>query len=90
MGLKQKACMGSYGVPCPIHLHQWPNLLSRGINEPPLPPCPNHPLRSRADRGIQAQEVPSLAISQALEVAIPVNMTPFHLNVGDIKRVYKC
>ena len=36
-----------------------------------------------------AQEAPSLAVSQALEVAIPTHMTPLCLNVGGIKRVYK-
>ena len=39
-----------------------------------------------AEGGTQAQEAPSLAVSQALEVAIPTDMTPFHLNVGSIKR----
>ena len=32
--------------------------------------------------GVQAQEAPSLAIPQALEVNIPANMTPLHPNVG--------
>ena len=37
---------------------------------------------------IPGQETSSLTISQALEVAIPANMTPLCLHVGDIKRVY--
>ena len=43
-----------------------------------------------AEGGILAQKAPSLAVSQALEVAIPTHMAPLHLNVGCIKRVYKC
>ena len=35
-----------------------------------------------AEGGVQGQEAPSLAICQALEVAILTNMTPIHLNVG--------
>ena len=37
-----------------------------------------------------ALEAPSLATPEALEVAIPAHMTPLHLQLGDIKRVYKC
>ena len=37
-----------------------------------------------------APEVPSSASSQALEVSIPAHMTPLHLQLGGIKRVYKC
>ena len=48
------------------------------------------PSAPAAEGGILAQEAPSLVISQALEVAIPAHMTPLHLNVGGIKRVYKC
>ena len=33
--------------------------------------------------------VPSSAVSQSLDVAIPAHMTPLCLNVGGIKRVYK-
>ena len=33
---------------------------------------------------------PSLAAPEALEVAIPTHMTPLHLQLGGIKRVYKC
>ena len=40
-----------------------------------------------AEGDIQAQETPSLAVSQVLEVAIPTLMTPLHLTVGGIKRV---
>ena len=38
----------------------------------------------------QAQEAPSLAIPQALEVTILANMTPLHVNLGATKRVYSC
>ena len=38
-----------------------------------------------AEGGVLAQEVPSLAISQALEVAIPTHMAPLQLNVGASK-----
>ena len=37
-----------------------------------------------------ALEVPTSAVSQALEVAIPAHMAPLHLKLGGIKRVYKC
>ena len=43
-----------------------------------------------AEGGILAQEAPSLAVSQTLDVAIPANMEPLHLNMWGIKRVYKC
>ena len=35
-------------------------------------------------------EVPSSTASPALEVTIPAHMTPLHLQLGGIKRVYKC
>ena len=62
----------------------------KGIDNPPLPTCQNHPPRSMK-RLTWSPPLPwlrgctggsSLAISQALEVAIPANMTPLHLNVG--------
>ena len=37
-----------------------------------------------------AQEVPSTAAPEALEMVIPANMTPLCLQLGCIKRVYKC
>ena len=37
-----------------------------------------------------ALEVPSSAASQVLEVAIPGHMTPLCLQLGGVKRVYKC
>ena len=40
------------------------------------------PSTPAAEGDIMAQEVPSLAISQALEVAIPAHMTPLCLNKG--------
>ena len=47
------------------------------------------PSAPAAKGDVMAQEAPSLAISQALEVAIPTHMTPLDLNVG-ASRVYKC
>ena len=37
-----------------------------------------------------ALEVPSPAATEALEVAIPIHVTPLCLQLGGIKRVYKC
>ena len=37
-----------------------------------------------------ASEATATAISKALKVAIPVHMAPLHLQLGGIKRVYKC
>ena len=37
-----------------------------------------------------ALEAPSLAVLQALEVAIPTHTAPLHLQLGGVKRVYKC
>ena len=75
--------------PTLIKRHQWT----------PLPLCQNHPLRSLKVLilspsflcwGHTGTGGPSLAIPQALEVAIPADMTPLCLNVGDVKRVYQC
>ena len=48
------------------------------------------PSTTTAEESRLAQEAPSLAFSQALEVAIPTHMPPLCLNVGVIKRVCKC
>ena len=37
-----------------------------------------------------ALEAPSSAVSQALDVAIPTHMAPLHLQLGSLKRIYKC
>ena len=76
-----------------------PNPLLGDIIEALPPPYPNHHFRSpkkfghkssapAAEGGIVAQQVPSLAVSQAFEVAILTHMTPLCLNVGGVKRVY--
>ena len=51
--------------------------------EPEMVECESS--ASVAEGGILAQEAPSLTISQALEIVIPINMTPLHLNVGASK-----
>ena len=56
--------------------------VSRGVKPEPSTPV--------AEGSGLAQQASSLAVSQALEVAIPTHMTPLCLNVGGIKRVYKC
>ena len=43
------------------------------------------PSAPAAEEGILAQKAPSLAISQALEIAIPAHMTPLCLNEGTSK-----
>ena len=51
-------------------------------------PKPSTPVAEGSQIGTRRS--PSLAVSQALEAAIPTHMTPLCLNVGGIKRVYKC
>ena len=93
---------GLYGLLRGVHI-SFPHVHGPTSSQEVLPspyhsPYPGHPLKSLkkvepesfgpiADEGILAQEAPSLTISQALEVAIPANMTPLCLNVGGIKRV---
>ena len=45
------------------------------------------PMDIKAELALKAS---SSAGSQALEVAIPAHMIPLHLQLGGIKRVYKC
>ena len=59
-----------------------PNQESEGVKSKPSAPA--------AEGSGLAQEAPSLPVSQVLEVAIPTHMTPLYLNVGGVKRVYKC
>ena len=55
-------------------------LLSQESGE--VEPKPSAPA---AEEGILAQKTPSLAISQALELAFPTHMMPLFLNVGTSK-----
>ena len=65
-----------------------------------LSPSPCHPTRvprsctwsscSCYKKSELAPEVPTPAAPEALDVAIPTHMTPLHLELGGIKRVYKC
>ena len=70
-------------------LHVFCSTLLKDVVRPALPPYPSCP-PSRVQRSQTqtpegsglAQEAPSLAVSQALEVAIPAHVTPLCLNVG--------
>ena len=64
-----------------------------------LPPSKCHPHRSTRKLHLKlpavkklelALEVPSPTAPETLEVAIPTHMTPLHLQLRGIKRVYKC
>ena len=68
---------------CPYchHIQAAPSGIQRSQPKPSTPVAEGSGL---------AQEAPSLAVSQALEVVITTHMTPLHLNMGGIKRVYKC
>ena len=89
-----KACMASFEMPHPLCPCQWPSPLL------PLWLCPSHPqdsesaglesLASVAQGGTQAQQIPSFATPQALEVTIPANIIPLCIHMGAAKRVYHC
>ena len=71
--------------------------LSRGIDKPTRPLCQDHPPRSmkvlilnHSFLWLRGHTVPLLGHSSRSGGCHPANMTPLHLNVGGIKRVYEC
>ena len=71
----------------PSHPH--PKNLTTPISKPP-PQKPEEAVPEASTPVVEDVKQALEAAPPALEVAIPTHMAPFHLQLGGIKRLYKC